>query len=124
VEDQWQLLTDVKTVEPNSIEAHAFVPASSLWFSGHFPGEPILPGMALVHVVWQAIVREAGKRAEEITLTKLKRVRFTQPVRPGDHISVLITVIEEGSESTYSFKVVSGENVICSGGIAAKKINK
>jgi len=92
--------------------------------SGHFPGEPILPGMALVHVVWQAIVREAGKRAEEITLTKLKRVRFTQPVRPGDHIAVLITVIEEGSESTYSFKVVSGENVICSGGIAAKKINK
>jgi len=124
VEDQWQLLTDVKTMEPNSIEASAFVPASSLWFSGHFPGEPILPGMALVHVVWQAIVREAGKRAEEITLTKLKRVRFTQPVRPGDHISVLITVSEEGSESTYSFKVVSGESVICSGGIAAKKINK
>ena len=124
MEDQWQLIQEVKAKEPNQIEAEVFVPTDSLWFSGHFPGEPILPGIALINIVWQAIVRDTGKRSEEIRLDKVKRVRFTQPVRPGENLSVLITGGEAGEETLYSFKVVSRENVICSGLIAAKKINK
>jgi len=124
VEDHWQLLQEVKIKEQNQIEAKAFVPNDSLWFSGHFPGEPILPGIALIHLVWQVIIRDAGKRNEEIRLDKIKRVRFTQPVRPGENLSVLITGGKAGEETLYSFKVVSRENVICSGLIAARKINK
>ena len=124
MEDHWQLLKWVKTKEQNQIEAEAFVPTDSLWFSGHFPGEPILPGIALIHLVWQAIVRDAGKRSEEIRLDTVKRVRFTQPVRPGENLSILITGGEAGEETLYSFKVVSRENVICSGLITAKKIKK
>jgi 3-hydroxyacyl-[acyl-carrier-protein] dehydratase len=114
----------VKAKEQNQIEAEAYVPINSLWFSGHFPEEPILPGIAIIHLVWQAIVRDAGRRGEEIKLDTLKRVRFTQPVRPGENMSVLITGGKAGEETIYSFKVVSGENVICSGLIAAGKINK
>ena len=124
MEDQWQLLQEVKVKEQNQIEAGAFVPTDSPWFSGHFPGEPILPGIALIHIVWQAIVRDAGERNEEIRLDTVKRVRFTQPVRPGENLSVLITGDGAGEETLYSFKIVSRENVICSGLIAAKKINK
>ena len=124
MEAHWQLLKEVQVKEQNRIEAEAFVPTDSLWFSGHFPGEPILPGMALVHLVWQAIVRDAEKRSEEIRLNKLKRVRFIQPVRPGENLSVIITGSEAGDETFYSFKVISKENVICSGLIAAGKINK
>lgn len=122
MEDQWQLLKEVKSKEPNRIEAKAFVPTDSPWFSGHFPGEPILPGVALIHLVWQAVVRDAGKRSGGIRLDKLKRVRFTQPVRPGENLSVLITADEADEETFYSFKVVSGENIICSGLITARKI--
>ena len=124
VEDHWQLLQEVQTKEQNQIEGAAFVPTDSLWFSGHFPGEPILPGIALVHLVWQVIVRDAQKRSEEIRLDTLKRVRFTQPVRPGEHLSVIITSSEVGAGTLYSFKVVSKENVICSGLIAATKIKR
>jgi 3-hydroxyacyl-[acyl-carrier-protein] dehydratase len=122
VEDQWQLLQNVKVKEQNQIEAEGFVPADSPWFSGHFPGEPILPGIALIHLVWQAIVGDAEKKNEEIRLDMLKRVRFTQPVRPGENLSVFITGGKAGEETLYSFKVVSRENVICSGVIVAKKI--
>ncbi len=124
MEDHWQLLQNVQTKEQNKIEAEAFVPTDSLWFSGHFPGEPILPGIALVHLVWQAIVRDAEKRSEEIRLDTLKRVRFTKPVRPGEYLSLIITSSEVGGEALYSFKVMSKENVICSGLLAAVKINK
>ena len=121
MEDHWQLLCEVKAKEQNKIEAQAFVPPNSPWFSGHFPGAPILPGIALIHLVWQAIIREAGERREEIQLHTLKRVRFTQPVRPGETLSVIINDNQQGNDTLYSFKVVSGENVICSGLIAAVK---
>ena len=124
MEDRWQLIQEVKAKQQNQIETEVFVPTDSLWFSGHFPGEPILPGIALIHLVWQAIVCDAGKRSEEIRLDAVKRVRFTQPVRPGENLSVLITGGKAGEETLYSFKVVSRENVICSGLIAARKINK
>jgi 3-hydroxyacyl-[acyl-carrier-protein] dehydratase len=124
VEDHWLLLQEVQAKEQNRIEAEAFVPADSLWFSGHFPGEPILPGMALIHLVWQAIVRDAGKRSEEIKLDTLRRVRFTQPVRPGEKLSVLITGDSSGDKTLYSFKIVSRENVICNGLIEAVKIKR
>ncbi|PKN69225.1 MAG: hypothetical protein CVU54_10790 [Deltaproteobacteria bacterium HGW-Deltaproteobacteria-12] len=121
MEDRWQLLREVKAKEQNRIEVEAFVPPNSPWFSGHFPGAPILPGIALIHLVWQAISREAGERGEELRLHTLKRVRFSQPVRPGEAFSAIITGGEPGNEAVYSFKVVSGENVICSGLIAAVK---
>lgn len=126
MENCWQLLQDAQSKEQNQIEAQAFVPTDSPWFSGHFPREPILPGIALIHLVWQTIVRDAGEKGEEIGLDSLKRVRFTQPVRPGENLSVIITGGEPGEETLYSFKVVGQENVICSGVIAAgkKKINK
>jgi 3-hydroxyacyl-[acyl-carrier-protein] dehydratase len=124
MQDHWQLLRQVQSKEQNEIEAQAFVPNDSLWFSGHFPGEPILPGVALVHLVWQAIARHAGEKSEEIKLDTLKRVRFTRPVRPGDKLSIFITGDEAGEETSYSFKVICEENVICSGLIAARKIKR
>jgi 3-hydroxyacyl-[acyl-carrier-protein] dehydratase len=124
VEDHWQLLREVRAKEQNRIEAEVLVPTDSLWFSGHFPGEPILPGMALISAVWQAIVRDAGERKEDFRLHTLKRVRFTQPVRPGENLSIIITGGEPGNENLYSFQVVCGENIVCSGLIAAAKDKK
>jgi 3-hydroxyacyl-[acyl-carrier-protein] dehydratase len=127
VKDQWQLLCEVKTKEPNRIEARAFVPADSVWFSGHFPGEPILPGIALIHTALQAIVRESATRGEEIILAALKRVRFTSPVRPEETLSLLITRESADKENLFSFKITGKESIVCSGLIMAgisKKVKK
>lgn len=124
MEDKWLTLSSVKAKEPNQLEAEVFVPVDSLWFSGHFPGEPILPGMALISVVWQVIRRAGEEKGEAIELSRLKRVRFSQPVRPGEQISVQITVGEENGELVCPFKVINGEIVVCGGMITARKMNK
>ena len=121
MENQWSLLKEVKATNNNHIEALADVPADSPWFSGHFPGEPILPGIALIHLVKEAITQEALKKGEQLQLRALRRVRFTQPVRPGDTLSVSITAEDAGEDIMFSFKVVKKENVVCSGMISAKK---
>jgi len=123
LESQWSLLKEVKVTNNNHIEALADVPADSPWFSGHFPGEPILPGIALVYVVKQAIIEETLKKGTPLQLHSLRKIRFTQPVRPGDTLSISINYEDTGEDILFYFKVINKENVVSSGQIAAKKIN-
>lgn len=124
LESQWSLLKEIKVSNHNYIEALADVPADSPWFSGHFPGEPILPGIALIYMAEQAIVQDALAKGEQVQLHALKRVRFTQLVRPGETLSLSIASEEAGENVLFSFKVENKENIVCSGSIIAKKINK
>ena len=124
LESQWGLLKEIKVSNNNNIEALAGVPADSPWFSGHFPGEPILPGIALIYMVEQAIIQDALAKGEQVQLHTLKRVRFIQPVRPGETLSLNIVSEEAGEEILFSFKITNKENIVCSGAIIAKKINK
>jgi len=123
LESQWSLLKEIKVTNGNYIEALADVPADSPWFLGHFPGEPILPGIAIVYIVGQAIIQDTLKKGEQVQLRALKRVRFTRPVRPKETLLVSITGEEKGEEVLFSFKVASQGNIVCSGSINARKIN-
>ncbi len=120
--NQWSLIKELKQTNSNYIEALAEVPADSPWFSGHFPGEPILPGIALVHLVKETITQEAQKQGEQLQYHTFRRVRFTQPVRPGEKLAVSIIDEDMGDDVMFHFKVVSEGTVVSSGMITAKKI--
>jgi 3-hydroxyacyl-[acyl-carrier-protein] dehydratase len=117
---QRHLLREVHAITSNEIEALAYVPTDSPWFVGHFPNEPILPGIALINLTQQAIIEDAAAKGEEIIFEALKRVRFTGPVRPGESLKVNITREEAGVEILFTFKVAHEENIVCSGLIVAK----
>jgi len=122
--DQWNLLGDIRPIAPNNLEACACVPIDSVWFGGHFPGEPILPGIALVHSVYEAIVKDAANRGEAVQISSLKRIRFTGPVRPGEKMALCLTREDSDGESLFNFKVAVNENIVCSGLLAvANKIS-
>lgn len=121
--NQWSLIKEIKVTNSNHIEALADVPADSPWFSGHFPGEPILPGVALVSAVKQVILEEALKKGMRLELHSLRRVRFMQPVRPGDKLSISVSAEDSGDDISFSFKIMKKEDVVSSGHITAKKIN-
>ena len=119
--DQWNLLKDVRRIEPNALEALVRVPKDCIWFTGHFPGEPILPGIAIVHTIYEAILKLAQKDAESISMSALKRVRFTGPVRPGEAFLLNLTREDEAQAMVFSFKVIHEDKVICSGQVTAMK---
>ena len=124
MEGQWNLLGEINGGRENEIEASCFVPADSPWFEGHFPGEPILPGIAIVHTVEQAILKDIQKNNERVVLDELRRIRFVQPVRPGEQLKITVLREDTGGEILFSFKVINKENIVCSGLIIGKKINK
>ncbi len=80
------------TLPLTEIEAHETEASVGLhlsdsmpWFEGHFPGQPILPGIAQVHMAMQAAQQIWDWQPEGSNLMKLK---FKRVARPGDHLSL------------------------------------
>lgn len=91
----------------------------SLWFSGHFPEEPILPGFALLSIVYDTI-RLAS--TENLTVTGLKKIRFKQAVRPGDQLE--IKAEKQKNSSAYSFTVIANGLDACTGTLIVDRFYK
>jgi beta-hydroxyacyl-ACP dehydratase FabZ len=62
------------------------------FFQGHFPGNPIMPGVLIIEAMGQAgAVLAAGSMSEEqpgtlIYFMGMDRVKFRKPVIPGDRL--------------------------------------
>ena len=58
------------------------------FFAGHFPQEPVMPGVLTVEALAQvgavAILTEAGNQGNLALVGGIKNARFKQQVRPGD----------------------------------------
>jgi 3-hydroxyacyl-[acyl-carrier-protein] dehydratase len=52
-------------------------------FDGHFPGQPVLPGVALLGEVLEAALAEPALAACIGAAPRLSVVKFLAPVRPG-----------------------------------------
>ena len=89
------------------LTASASVPADSIWYSGHFPGTPLLPGIAILALVKEAI---SG------------RVRFRLPVRPDDRMVIEIAREKKGAGFAYGFSVFLSEELACTGVLAARVV--
>ncbi len=96
----------------DEIEAHIRVPSDSPWFDGHFPGMPLLPGVAQLGMVHDILIRIID---EARPVTQINRVRFKQMVRPDQ---LLVLTIKRGIDgSNHSFRITGDEGLICSGQI-------
>jgi len=109
----------VKILEQSStgIRAEAEIADDSLWFSGHFPNAPILPGVALLYMVFDVIVLS---EKYQIEITGFRKVRFKQIVKPSDRIEIT-TVKSEEDNQTYTFHVACRGETVCSGTLLTRK---
>lgn len=86
-------------------------------FAGHFPGHPILPGVLQVDAMRQAgllALHSMGGRGDCTFLRRLAKVKFRQPVAPGDRLSIALTVTEVGADTvTCQASTRVGENTCC-----------
>lgn len=91
------------TVAGHTIE---FVDHPSL--VGHFPGNPIMPGVVLLEEVLGACKAALA----EHRVTGLDAVKFYQPVRPGDRFDI---VVQQEQSDRARFRCSAGDVLICSG---------
>jgi 3-hydroxymyristoyl/3-hydroxydecanoyl-(acyl carrier protein) dehydratase len=78
-------------------------------FRGHFPGQPVLPGVVLLDRVARALRRAAGAEAQ---VAGIRLAKFHLPVLPGDNLRLELLAKGEG---TIQFRIVRGEAVVADG---------
>ena len=68
------------------------------WFEGHFPGAPLLPGVAQLALV-VALVERA--REAPIRPKHIRRTKFSGRIHPGDVISVRVELDRAGGRARW-----------------------
>lgn len=101
-------LDEVVAMEETSIHCRRTVPADFDWFRGHYPGQPILPGIFLCEACLQAgavlIARHpqgAIAPGQVPVATRLNGVKFKHMVRPGDVLDIHVELTERLASAFY-----------------------
>lgn len=97
-------------MEKDVIAAQVITDGQSPWFSGHFPDNPILPGIAQLKMVADII---AAAREDDARMTSLSRIKFRKIVRPGELLDIHATIGQ--MKDQYAFRITSGTEEVCSG---------
>ena len=93
-----------------TVKTSVTITEDNQWFVGHFPENPILPGIAqLQHVV--ELVSE--KCDADLQLTRFSRVKFRKIIKPGDLPNIEVTATDKKNQ--YIFQIMSDNEDVCSG---------
>jgi 3-hydroxyacyl-[acyl-carrier-protein] dehydratase len=63
-------------------------PAEEPFFQGHFPGDPLVPGVILTEALAQTAGLAAGQAGRSFRLSAIKGMKFLRAVRPLDAIEL------------------------------------
>lgn len=83
---------EIATTNPNQrYEWQTRISADHPALPGHFPGNPIVPGVVLI----SEVLRAARALIDaDLVLCGLPNVKFTAPVWPGDTLLIVLEVLE------------------------------
>lgn len=93
------LIDKVIELEPEKrIVAKKNVTLNEPFFQGHFPGNPIMPGVLIVEAMAQAgaiLAFRSGLTGENVVyFMSIEKAKFRKPVVPGDSLTMEVTVLQ------------------------------
>ncbi|MGF1483852.1 MAG: bifunctional UDP-3-O-[3-hydroxymyristoyl] N-acetylglucosamine deacetylase/3-hydroxyacyl-ACP dehydratase [Opitutales bacterium] len=94
------LIDRVLEIEPSkSIRAIKNVTINEPYFQGHFPGQPVMPGVLQIEAMAQAggilMLSSVNKPGSVCYFMSCEKVKFRKAVTPGDQLEVHVSLIKE-----------------------------
>lgn len=116
--------------EAATIEAYRNVSASDPILQGHFPGNPVVPGVLLIESMAQAAVvlgALCGFYDEEkhhCYFMNIEKARFIAPAVPGDRLEITVKALRLGRIGKFEGTISMGEQTKCTAIITAGFVPK
>ena len=97
------------SVTDDSLVAELSFPPDGEWFAGHFPGYPVLPGVAQLFFA-RFFARKVFPDYPDAGV--YRRIKFHRPVRPDEQVR--LEIVRKG-ERTFAFTMSVANEVASSG---------
>jgi beta-hydroxyacyl-ACP dehydratase FabZ len=71
------------------------------FFSGHFPGRPVMPGVLIIEAMAQAGCLAYYRKNDEkmeVAIASIRAAKFRRPVVPGDVLKLTAEVVKDRGE--------------------------
>lgn len=103
---------DVQSVREDQGTLHVdlIVPADLVYFDGHFPEEPVLPGVVQILWVQRLAFRHMGVGTR---FERMDRIKFMSLIRPLDKLT--LTISRRSSNDGIDYSYVRDGDVVGSG---------
>jgi 3-hydroxyacyl-[acyl-carrier-protein] dehydratase len=108
------LLNDFFTIEDLKKEAEGFVAKIQLKkdhkiYEGHFPGNPVVPGVCMVQIIKELLEKELS---QSLRLTKADNIKFMNFVNPLEQDVLFFTLTYKKDQNIQAKATVSFEEKI------------
>ena len=82
--------------DAKSIHTQRYLTGDEDFFKGHFPGNPIMPGVLLQEAAFQtgALLLSSGGQKGVGLVTRVEDVKFRDLVRPGDLLDIYVDHVD------------------------------
>ncbi|MDA8155103.1 MAG: 3-hydroxyacyl-ACP dehydratase FabZ [Actinomycetota bacterium] len=68
------------------------------FYTGHFPGNPIMPGVLIIEALAQTagvLAFKSGRQGKAVYFMSIEKAKFRKPVTPGDQIRLEVKVVQQ-----------------------------
>jgi 3-hydroxyacyl-[acyl-carrier-protein] dehydratase len=98
------------------------------FFVGHFPGNPIMPGVLIVEAMAQVagiLAFRSGVKGDTVYFMSIEKAKFRKPVVPGDQLRFEITTLQHrGNVWKFSGATTVDERLVAEAEFTAMVLKK
>lgn len=99
----------ITSCDDDTITTEKLIAEDLEFFQGHYPGNPIMPGVLLCEIIFQSgallMAKNLQPDVDELetvpVLTRIENAKFKRPVLPGDIAQVKVTLMETISSVSF-----------------------
>lgn len=125
-QEPFRFVDEILEVDDDHIVARYTFRPDADFYRGHFPGNPITPGVLLIEAMAQtagaiALNARARERPGSVFFVTIDKAKFRRPVQPGDRVELHMTKTAQRRDIVwYSGRALVDGALVCEAEVSAK----